>query len=78
MARGDVLHGIIELYIKVRSFLTARLYVQRHCCLKKIQRKRPNFKGKIMIFTKKAMNYRERRRANYVIFTLPQLIVVGL
>ena len=35
MVRDDVLHGIIELYIKVRSFLTAMDYVQRHCCLKK-------------------------------------------
>ena len=30
----DVLHGIIESYIKVRSFSTARDYVQRHRCLK--------------------------------------------
>ena len=27
---NNVFHGIIELYIKVRSFSTARDYVQRH------------------------------------------------
>ena len=40
MVRDDVLHGIIELYIKVRRFLTARDYVQRHCCLKKNTKKK--------------------------------------
>ena len=37
---NDVLHGIIELYIKVRSFSTARDYVQRHRCLKKGTKKK--------------------------------------
>ena len=37
---GDVLHAIIELYIKVRRFWTARVYVQRHCCLKKDTKKK--------------------------------------
>ena len=37
MVSDDVLHGMfyIELYIEVRSFSTARDYVQRHRCLKK-------------------------------------------
>ena len=36
----DVLHGIIELYIKVRSFSTAKDYVQGHRCLKKGKKKK--------------------------------------
>ena len=69
-----MLHGIIELHIKVRSFSTAKGYVQRHRHLKK------GTKGKVLrtelkkmtIFTRKTMNYRTERK---LIFTLPQLIV---
>ena len=36
----DVLHGIIEVFIKVRSFSTATDYVQRQPCLKKDSKKK--------------------------------------
>ena len=35
----DVLHGINELYMKVRSFSPARYYAQKHRCLKEGTRK---------------------------------------
>ena len=62
----------------VRSFSTARDYVQRHCYLKKgIKKKalRTELKRKMTIFTRKTMSHRKREKANYVTFTLPQLIL---
>ena len=51
----DVLHGIIELYIKVRSF---QKHVQRHRCLKEGTNKkasRTELISKNTIFTRKTM-----------------------
>ena len=62
----------------VRSFSAVRDCVQRHRCLKKgIKKKalRTELKGKMTIFTRKTMSHRKKEKANYVIFTLPQLIL---
>ena len=62
----------------VRSFSTVRDCVQRHRCLKKGIRKkalRTELKGKMTIFTRKTMSHRKKEKANYVMFTLPQLIL---
>ena len=74
---SNALHGIIELYVKIRSFLTAEDYVQRQCCLKKGTKKKASkteLKKKMTIFTRKTMNYRERGKADYIEFSLSHLI----
>ena len=42
---NNVFHGIIELYIKVKSFSTARDYVQRHYFSKGTKKKKKMHEG---------------------------------
>ena len=72
---NNVFHGIIELYIKVKSFSTARDYVQRHY-FRKVQKKKKkmheglDLKGKMAIFTRNTINFRETGKGNYELYLL--------